>query len=189
MLRHDRSAPIWLFSFVDLAFLLLIAFTQIGPRVDAIDPALGQIEIPQLAEIESPVSQLERSKLAPLWQLRVYPIAPGDSNAGARAPFELIEPGSEARVASEQRADPKASNSPRKARPIDATELASQLRLLRDRELEKPILAPHRDSRSEDLLIAVGLLQEVWQTNRAVAVVPGRRAVTSGPRGGIPERP
>jgi hypothetical protein len=70
---------------------------------------------------------------------------------------------------------------------IDATELASHLRLLHDRQLDKPILAPHRDSRSEDLLVAVGLLQNVWQTQRAVAVVPGN-AVASGPGSDDPER-
>ncbi len=68
MLRHNSSAPIWLFSFVDLAFLLLIAFTQIGPEVDAADLTIGQIEMPQLAKIDSPASPLEGSRSATTWQ-------------------------------------------------------------------------------------------------------------------------
>jgi len=43
MKRRERSAPIWLFSFVDLAFLLLIAFTQLVP-----DPEKTRAELAEL---------------------------------------------------------------------------------------------------------------------------------------------
>lgn len=156
MLRHERNAPIWLFSFVDLAFLLLIAFTQIGPVPEAepMIPAIGEIEIPRL---ETPAKPRVGGEDAIRWQLRVHP---KDTSAGV---FELVEAG-------------------RPGTRIDATDLAGRLALLHDRSAEKPILAPHRDSRSEDLLVAVGLLETVWQGARTVAVRPGA-AVGSGPLG------
>ena len=154
MLRHERNAPIWLFSFVDLAFLLLIAFTQIGP-VPVAGPvlsAIGEIEIPRL---ETPARPTTGAQSANRWQLRVHPT---DASPDV---FELVE------------AD-------RPGTRIAAADLASRLDLLHARSAEKPILAPHRDSRSEDLLIAVGLLETVWQGGRTVAVRPGA-AVGSGP--------
>lgn len=161
MLRHEKSAPIWLFSFVDLAFLLLIAFTQIGSEIDPDALDVAQLEIPR---IESDGEPLAGSSVAGVWQLRVLPLAAGEPADESRAPFELVEPG----VASDV------------SRPIGVGELASQLDLLRDRRAEKPLLAPHRDSRSEDLLVAVGLLEDTWQSDRSVAVVP-RPAVATGP--------
>ena len=160
MSRHQNSAPVWLFSFVDLAFLLLIAFTQIGPEVDSNTLAVGLIEVPQINTEAKPLGAAETEAS---WQLRVYPPVPGADATALRTPFELLEPG---------RAD---SSDQRQAigKKIDAEELAAHLRLLRQREVIKPVLAPHRDSRSEDLLIAVGLLEEVWLGNRAVTVRPG----------------
>lgn len=160
MLRHERNAPIWLFSFVDLAFLLLIAFTQIGPLPEAgpVLPAIGEIEIPRL---ETPAAPMASGEDPIRWQLRVHPKdASGDGSAEV---FELVETG-------------------RPGARIDATDLASRLELIHDRSATKPILAPHRDSRSEDLLVAVGLLEMVWKGQRTVAVQPGAE-VAAGPIG------
>ena len=41
-------APAWLFSFVDLAFLLLIAMTQVGVESNGIAMELGEIVIPRI---------------------------------------------------------------------------------------------------------------------------------------------
>lgn len=166
MLRHNNSAPVWLFSFVDLAFLLLIAFTQIGPEADANGLLVGQIEIPQ---INSSAAPLAASEAQANWQLRVHPLARSDEESQARAPFELVEPG----------LDHARDAEGHDAQQIDATELAARLLLLRERRFGKPVLAPHRDSRSEDLLIAVGLLEEAWLGDRKVTVIPGS-SVASG---------
>ncbi|MAG34577.1 MAG: hypothetical protein CL908_27225 [Deltaproteobacteria bacterium] len=164
MLRHERSAPIWLFSFVDLAFLLLIAFTQIGPDMSPTAPDVGQIEIPRIASAAAPFSGSDPPSG---WQLRVHRAVVAEASAIAHTPFELIEPG-------------RAAASADSTQHIDAEELAARLELLRERQFPKPLLAPHRDSRSEDLLVAVGLLESSWQTERTVAVVPAKR-VSSGP--------
>lgn len=168
MLRHagpDRSAPIWLFSFVDLAFLLLIAFTQAGPRTVAMGDPVGLLDIPRLETAARPI---EESANAPVWLLRVHPPlarAEATGTPPARPAFELLE---------SSRALPAEAGQVRPAvERIDARELAARLELLRARKLERPVLAPHRDSRSEDLLVAVGLLETTWQGRRAVAVLPG----------------
>lgn len=154
MLRHERSAPIWLFSFVDLAFLLLIAFTQIGPRETGDSLDLATIEIPR---IQGPGAPTDLPTNADVWQLRIHPLPAPVDEASSHTPFVLIEPGT----------DPDAST------PQSAEELATALDLLDRRGEEKPILAPHRDARAEDLLVAVALLDETWGGTRVSAVRPG----------------
>ncbi|MBY0400378.1 hypothetical protein K2X89_08795 [Myxococcota bacterium] len=158
MKRRERSAPIWLFSFVDLAFLLLIAFTQLAPDPEQARAELAELELPRIEAVE-PVANA--SPGAPRWQIRVLPVAASDDPAVARTPFELIEPGANAGAAGEAAAI-----------AVGADELASRLALIRDRAQPRPILAPHRDARSEDLLVAVALLERVWQNDRGVTVEP-----------------
>jgi hypothetical protein len=174
MLRHNNSAPVWLFSFVDLAFLLLIAFTQISPESDTSDLIIGQLTVPQIISSAAPLTSNQSSAA---WQLRVHPLVRNEGEVRDRTPFELIEPRQGNTV-------PRDAD---KDRRIDASELTDRLQLLRDRKLARPVLAPHRDSRSEDLLIAVGLLEEVWQGDRRVTVIPGN-PVASGPASDDPAR-
>lgn len=150
MLRHERSAPIWLFSFVDLAFLLLIAFTQISSDEPVNDQPLAGIEVPH---IPGPGTSLARSGSANLWQLRVGPPIANETSP----PFRLIEP-----------SQPSAE-----AEAIDATDLEARLDVLARRGARKPLLAPHPDARAEDLLVAADLLGRVFQKSRIVAVRPG----------------
>ena len=154
MLRHDKTAPIWLFSFVDLAFLLLIAFTQIGLPASTDPVEIVELEIPRIHGRGRPPAP---DASGPTWQLRIHPAAGPEATSG---PFQLVEPGTP-------------SPSSTDATYVAASELEAQLRVLRDRESRKPVLAPHRDSRSEDLLMAVSLLEDVWQAQRTVAVRPG----------------
>ena len=154
MNARGDNPPAWLFSFVDLAFLLLIAMTQLGRGADA--PDLGEILVPRLHS--EGTSELP-SQAAERWQLRVHPR--GEPDAG---PFQLVRSG-----------DP--------AEPSGAERLA--LELLRPRlaglhadGTAKPLLAPHRDSRSEDLLEAVGALEELWAGRRRATVAPALLAGT-----------
>ena len=48
--QQDGGAPAWLFSFVDLAFLMLIALTQLAGDVGADPPDLGEIVVPRIGE-------------------------------------------------------------------------------------------------------------------------------------------
>lgn len=146
MNARPPSAPAWLFSFVDLAFLLLLAMTQLG--ASELPPELGEIALPELhAETAAealPPGAGER------WQLRVHP------PVEATSPYELVP--AAAAEAGEER--------------LDRAHLRERLAALRDQGTPKPILAPHRDSRSEDLLEAVGLLEELWPKHREVTIAP-----------------
>jgi hypothetical protein len=84
MASGSETAPAWLFSFVDLAFLLLIALTQVGGGPRAVD--LGEIVVPRVNEEAAdslPAGARER------WQLRIHPPEAADPG-----PFELLAPGS-----------------------------------------------------------------------------------------------
>jgi hypothetical protein len=136
------DTPAWLFSFVDLAFLILLAMTQLGAPDSAKSIDLGEIVVPKIG------SDAGAQPLAATYQgvqLRVYP--PGDG----QQPFELVTPtGEPVRVTKE--------------------ELRPRLTRLRTAGLERPLLAPHADSRSEDLLLAVGLIEDIWPSNRRAAI-------------------
>ena len=84
------NAPVWLFSFVDLAFLLIIAMTQLGVESNGISLELGDIVIPR---IDSEATQQLPGGSAERLQLRVYPLSDD-----AQQPFELAAPGSDAQL-------------------------------------------------------------------------------------------
>jgi len=136
------DTPAWLFSFVDLAFLILLAMTQLGTPDSAKSIDLGEIVVPKIG------SDAGAQPMAATYQgvqLRVYPPAEG------QLPFELVTPdGAPVRVSKE--------------------ELRPRLTRLRTGGLERPLLAPHADSRSEDLLLAVGLIEDIWPSNRRATI-------------------
>ena len=156
----SEQPPAWLFSFVDLAFLLLIAMTQIGGDGQDISVELGEIVVPRVHEgsaAELPVQAAAR------WQLRVHPASEGAQ------PFELFQP--DAASASE----PDAATA--SARRLDPDALHVRLSNLHDAGEEKPLLAPHGESHSQDLLLAASALEEHWPRRRRATVSPvfGRR--------------
>jgi hypothetical protein len=159
-----HHAPVWLFSFVDLAFLLLIAMTQFDQGHE-LAVELGEIVVPRIhASAEGMPSQA-----AARWQLRVHAAASGSETAAVDAahpatasdaahPFELVLPSPDDSEAPGERLDSKA--------------LREKLAALKTTGTARPILAPHADSRSQDLLDAVGILEEVWPDRRRATVAP-----------------
>jgi len=148
--EQGGNAPSWLFSFVDLAFLMLIAMTQLAEDNAQPRPELGEIVVPRIeseASEDLPVSAAER------WQVRVHPREGTDV-----PPFELV------RIA---------PGVPPRGERVDAPTLRERLAAHRSALGHKPLLAPHEDSRSRDLLDAVAALDEQW---------PGRRRATVSPR-------
>jgi hypothetical protein len=145
-----HHAPVWLFSFVDLAFLLLIAMTQLDEgRELALE--LGEIVVPKIHASAEGMP----SSAAARWQLRVHP-----EDVQAASPFELVLPnGDEA----EEQAP---------AVRLDPPALREKLAALKATGVARPILAPHADSRSQDLLDAVGILEDVWPERRRATVAP-----------------
>ncbi len=148
MNHSDGSAPVWLFSFVDLAFLMVIAMTQLAPDSGAKIPDLGEMIVPRIHA--SAVTEMGAGA-AEVWQLRVHPPQVESTDP----PFELVK--IEDGVTQE--------NSER----IDAPELRIALATLKEERGRKPMLAPHEDSRSQDMLEAAALIEESW---------PGRRRAT-----------
>ena len=167
MKRREKSAPIWLFSFVDLAFLLLILFTQLIPDTPPNPVDVAELELPRIERVEPAVTA---PSAEPVWQVRIRPLAIGDDPAVRRTPSELVEPspgGRTSRGDSAVGADELASRA-----PFDARDLEARLALLHARSAPRPLLAPHREARSEDLLVAVALLERIWQGGRGVNVLP-----------------
>jgi hypothetical protein len=148
MAVSSEGAPSWLFSFVDLAFLMVIAMTQLAGDVNPEAPDLGEMVVPRISADNSMEMSTGSSKA---WQLRVHP----QFEAEYSEPFELVVIGAETDTPSEFYGE------------VDA--LRDRLSGLQQDSGTRPILAPHEDSRSQDLLDAAALIEEFW---------PGRRRVT-----------
>lgn len=145
-MKSNNSAPAWLFSFVDLAFLLLIASTQMNG--DAM-PDFGEIVVPRLqasSATDLPIAAVDR------WQLRIYP------PDGKGTPVFELSTASTASEALEER--------------IQRSVLVTGLEGLRSKGQGRPLLAPHEDSLSRDMLEAVALLEEIWPDQRRVTIEP-----------------
>jgi hypothetical protein len=143
MSPHDSHGHAWLFSFVDLAFLLLMVMSQLAdPNAG---PPLGEILVPR---IDAADARPLRVAARPSWQLRVHP--PGDG-----PPYELARP---------EDGEPGT----RFARDS----LRAALAKLHADGAGKPLLAPHADSRSEDMLEALAALEAEWSGGRRAAVSP-----------------
>lgn len=135
------NAPAWLFAFVDLAFLLLLGMTQLPGSPNA--PELGQMPVPRIGgDLPSDLPAGARD----LWQLRVH-----EPDAGSQSPFELV-----AAAGGGER--------------LSAADLQARLVELKNADGARPLLAPHADSRSQDFLEAVQLVEEVWPSRRRVTV-------------------
>jgi hypothetical protein len=143
-----HHAPVWLFSFVDLAFLLLIAMTQLDEGRELM-VQLGELVVPRIHASAEGMP----SSAAARWQLRVHP-----TSEPPAPPFELVLPTPENADAPSDRLEPAA--------------LRERLTSLKASGALRPILAPHADSRSQDLLDALGILEEVWPDRRRATVAP-----------------
>jgi len=148
MNQTDGSAPAWLFSFVDLAFLMLIAMTQLAPDPGAKIPNLGEMIVPRVTAAAA--TELGNAA-AESWQLRVHP-----PEAAATSPYELV------RFVEGVAQDDGTR--------IMQEDLRVQLLGLKSNRGIKPMLAPHEDSRSQDMLEAAALLEEMWPGRRRAAV-------------------
>ncbi len=137
----------WLFSFVDLSFLLLIAVTQLGGVGAPVVVEFGEIAIPQIRTADAiPVASGSERR----WQVRVYAAVEG------MHPFSLVE-------------GPGAAPAPDR---LSVDDLADQLARLRRAPARKPLLAPHEDARAGDLLTAAVLLQEQWPSRSRATIAP-----------------
>ena len=147
MLRSQAQAPTWLYSFVDLAFLMLIAFSQV--EIDTRFPALGEIDVPR---VRADATRALEPDADTRTVVRVHP-----PSSGASARFSVVAFGADAEAA------------PR----LDADALTDELTVLRARQARKPLLAPHEHSLSRDMLAAVATVDALWpSTGRTATIAP-----------------
>lgn len=153
------GAPAWLFSFVDLAFLMLIAMTILANQ-NAGAPDLGEIVVPRIGGETAKDIGASRGEV---WQLRVHP--PLEDEVGELLPpFELVVVGGEAGERIEE------ASAAAMAPKIGRLELRDRLVAL-EREIRgRPLLAPHEDSRSQDLLDAATMIEELWPSKRRAVI-------------------
>ncbi len=145
MSQNRHGAPAWLFSFVDLAFLMLIAATQMAADSGAEAPDLGEMMVPRIG---AEATESMPSTAAKAWQVRVHP---RDAEGGV---FEVTLVGGAAPVTDVYE---------------DVDGLRARLGQLAGEGAERPLLAPHEDSRSQDMLDAAAEIETRW---------PGRRRAT-----------
>ena len=149
---ESGGAPAWLFSFVDLAFLMLIAMTLVASD-KAGAPDLGEMAVPRISEEAS--KDLAGGMAAKSWQLRVHP--PSQYEDGSlEPPFELLLTGGGVLGA--------------EGDMLDKQGLREQLVQLKAQGISKPLLAPHEDSRSQDMLEAAGQIEQYWPSARRALV-------------------
>ena len=148
MQDHSEGGPSWLFSFLDLALLMLVAMTQLAPDKVPEVPDLGQMVVPRIGEAGSDALAAEATEV---WQLRVHP-----PEGAEMSPYELV------RVVDGRAID--------EGRRIESAALKTQLANLKSSNGRKPMLAPHEDSRSQDMLEAAAMLEEVWPGPRWATV-------------------
>jgi hypothetical protein len=159
MSTGDGGAPSWLFSFVDLAFLSMIAMTQIVSDVQKPQPDLGELVIPSVGgEVAAELSLAAKEQ----WQLRVLP--PDPESTG---PYELIH------RSADESGEVAATGEGVRLSIADINQALEQL----ERDVgTKPLLAPHKDSRSQDLLDAASAIESLWPTQRRALVARNTRA-------------
>ena len=143
MSRSSGGAPAWLFSFVDLtSFLTLVMLATYDPHAGSA-PDLRGFAVPRIAR-ESGDALAQRA--GDRWQLRDHPPDP------AAPPFEL-------RLGDAVGAE-----------RLDEAALEARLASLEESHAARPLLAPHEDSRSRDLLAAASLLEAHWPGSRVALV-------------------
>lgn len=138
---------IWLFSFADLAFLLLIAFTQTS-TIGKTPVSIGEMEIPKV--VDGPqISALTQPEVS--YQVRV--LRPVEEKSD---PYQLVVmKGSEELSMSER---------------LSAALLRDRLSELRMRGIQRPIMVPDELSLSKDMLLAMSVIGKVWDNANRVTV-------------------
>ncbi|MFZ5563116.1 MAG: hypothetical protein ACOZBW_03635 [Thermodesulfobacteriota bacterium] len=152
MSRRRQQPMVWLFSFSDMAFLLLIAFTQ-ASTIGKKPISIGEMVLPKV--VDGPNVELF-SKEVKFYQVRVH--KPSEEGLG---PFQLVTilaggveaPGSR----------------------MSAADLQALLMTLQAGGAARPVLVPDEASLSKDMLMAMSLIEKTWEGTRTVTVerIPG----------------
>ena len=145
----NKNGQTWLFSFTDLAFLLLISLSTI-PAADSVTIRFSEMDVPVVPESQNlgPLGRLRE-----VWELQVHAISDEFP-----VPYKIV------RFGLGSRGDGK------EAMLLAPEELVPALEKLRARNVQ-PILLPEKTSLSQDLLYAAGAMAKVWGAEHSDAVV------------------
>ena len=151
-MKVRKNNFIWLFAFADLAFLLLISFTQIP------NTRLQKIPLPKVPQKNGEALMVNVATSMKLFIFESDPTATeGAASSTASKPFQL---------ATFQGAT-KTAETPR----MGEAQLVPALKARFEPALAGPVLWPHPSARAEDLLTAYVCIQQVWQDQEVVIAV------------------
>jgi hypothetical protein len=148
MIRRRQQHQVWLFSFADMAFLLLIAFTQ-ASTIGKKPISIGEMVLPKV--VDGPNVELPPKEVR-FYQVRVY--KPSEAGLG---PFQLVTG-----IPTDDVENPD--------NRISATELQALLMTLQTAGAARPVLVPDELSLSRDMLMAMSLIEKTWEGTRTVTV-------------------
>lgn len=138
-----RNRQMWLFSFTDLAFLLLISLSLIPSSPD-VSLRFAEMDLPVVPDSRNlqPLEERQES-----WELRIFAVGGEHS-----VPFRLGRVGEGGGV------------------DLDEGNLLPALEKLRETR-ERPVLLPEKTSLSQDLLFAAAAMAKVWSAAESRSVV------------------
>ncbi|WP_300669711.1 hypothetical protein [Desulfoluna sp.] len=137
-MRYEDS-KIWLFSFADLAFLLLIAFTQ-ASTIGKNPVHIGEMTIPRVVDTQS-ISTLDQARIS--FQIRVLkPTIPETT------PFQWV-------TVVDGKVQPEEHT-------LNAQSLQDRLTDMKHEGKNRPMLVPDQFSLSKDTLMAMALIEKIY---------------------------
>ncbi len=145
----NNNGQTWLFSFTDLAFLLLISLSTI-PVADSVTIRFSEMDVPVVPESQQ-LGAL--GQLREVWELQVHPVS-----KEYPVPYKIARFGLASQVDGEE------------VKLLAAEQLLGELANLKARNI-RPILLPEKTSLTQDLLYAAGSMAKVWGKEYGEAVV------------------
>ena len=148
-MKNNNNGQTWLFSFTDLAFLLLISLSTI-PAADSVTIRFSEMDVPVVPDSQQlgPLGQLRE-----VWELQVHPVSDEHPQ-----PYKIIRSGLASTVDGSE------------ALLLAPAQLVAELEKLKARNIQ-PMLLPEKTSLSQDLLFAAGAMAKVWSTGHSETVV------------------
>lgn len=142
-----EDSKIWLFSFADLAFLLLIAFTQ-ASTVGKKPVHIGEMTIPKVVKNQK-VASLDQPRES--YQIRVLKPTIPETN-----PFQFVT-----MIEGNEIIEPD---------PLSALDLSNRLTVMKQQGKLRSILVPDIFSLSKDTLMAMSIIENVYEDANRVTV-------------------
>ncbi len=146
-MKIGEDSRIWLFSFADLAFLLLIAFTQTS-NVGKKPVNIGEMTVPKVVKT-SQVSPIEQGYQS--YQIRVLKPTIPESN-----PYQIVY------IQGTKETIDKTL--------LSSQDLSNRLTQIKQDGSQRPILVPDIFSLSKDTLMAMSIIESVYEDANRITI-------------------